>query len=150
MNPRVILEALVRRLEPIVGGLTSNDVAGAWENEEEALQALVAEGKGHLFEALVMAREALASGDEAEMNEAALICPTFVRTGEEIAAKTLRRRGGNIKAAGVRERWKPWIAEFQDLRLKGKSVADARHIVHDRMEKAGWTVKERQIRDRLK
>lgn len=149
MNPRIILEALVGRLEPIVGDMGPGDFS-AWEGEEEALSRRTAAGEGHLAKALLTARKALASGDDAMMSVAALICPALERTGRQIAGATPRRRGGRSRAAQINDRWEPYVAQYRALLSEGKSPAVASATVKRRMEAAGWSVADRTIRDHLK
>jgi hypothetical protein len=160
MNPRVILEKLLARLEPIVGRQRSPDIV----TEEGELTA-GRSGRLHFVEAVLEARAALASGDETRILNAAITCPTFERTGRELQAEhrvqERRRKGGQLSGAQQAGRraavWAPWERDFQKLLASGKTQAEARRIIVMRMTKQGFVdpatgdvPAERTIRNRLK
>lgn len=96
---RIILETLIARLENEVDTVNEGFFS-AWEGDEEKLAACAGVGKLHLAEALLYARQALASGDIEQIRTAVQNCPTLERTGQELARKALeaeRRRADEEK-----------------------------------------------------
>jgi hypothetical protein len=92
---------------------------------------------------MLLAREALASGDDESMWKAVANCQAFERTGcdviEATKAKSLRRLGGKHRGKdqteAATECWKPYSDYFDTLRQAGKSIAVARKIVKAQMVK---------------
>lgn len=137
MNPRSILERLVARLEPEVGKVSPSDLS-FWEREEKTFTQAMANGRAHKIEALLLAQEALASGDEEKITEAALLCPTFERTGNDWdrarGAKTIQSaRGGHERVHGTKEakeaRWSEMYSDYLDALAKGRTKSRAQELV---------------------
>jgi hypothetical protein len=131
MSPEIILQHLVRRLESQVGSVSRADFA-AWGDEEPAVLSM-GPGKSHLAQALLWAREALESGDEEEIAQAALICPTLERTGIDVAAKARRKMGGIARGKAQtneqERRWQVHRAKYRKLVAAGTHYLKARQEV---------------------
>ena len=138
MDPRIILRRLIGRLEPKVGHIRPEDFS-RWEGEDAP--ASPENGELHLAEALIEAKEALASRDPGKMIEAALVLPTFERQGHELRAKEIKRAGGKTtgakQAAAAEVRYAPHVKRFRFLLGQGKQPGTARRIIAREMSKAG-------------
>lgn len=104
MDPRIILERLVERLERKVGSVTDADFCAFEGREEGDLAEQAKSGNLHLAQALMTAKEALASGDDDKIMEAALICPSLERTGSGLPKRAGGRKGGERRRAGTETR----------------------------------------------
>src|SRR5262245_30364879 len=105
MDPKIVLQALIRRLEGKYGAKTRL-VDLAWDDEEvedeevdgekvwQQQDAAALTGELEFAQALFDAKEALESGDEAWIRDAALICQGFERAGAARAAKHRVQSGG--------------------------------------------------------
>jgi hypothetical protein len=120
MDPRIVLEVVVKRLEDpaLQLGNVSRGQFSAWEGQEDPLQKRWAHGRGHLAHALRMARSALSTQDPTSINEAALICPGYEREGlKRIAVQPQRaggkKRGDNLHSAAEKA-WEPYIEQFSE------------------------------------
>jgi hypothetical protein len=153
LEPRIILRQLIERIEATIGNASPADFC-AWEGKEEeaALGERATAGRLHLANAASLARDALASGDEKDIVDAALICPTLERKGLEMSAlyseQAKRRKGGvrrgAAKAAAADEFWAPWQAILYEKMQSGMSERAARQIVKRQVKrqltKSGITV----------
>jgi hypothetical protein len=143
MNPRIVLQLLLNRLQPEVG-LVSRGMFSAWEGKEAALFERARAGKLHLAGAVLQARRALASGIEEQIAMAALLCASLERTGRELHSVNARRKGGkqqgSVQAAAAALAWKPYVEEFQALRASGKAASVARQRVDKSMSRDGFTL----------
>jgi hypothetical protein len=142
---RIILQKLLDRLEKEIGPVEQGFFS-AWEGDEENLAVRTAAGMGHFAQAVLYAREALASGDDEQIRTAAQICPTFERTGRELheaAEKSIlkknRMAGGNTTgkrlADNAKLRWAHYVDMFKCLIMKGEGTPIARRLVITKMIK---------------
>jgi hypothetical protein len=169
MDPRIILEHVVKRLEdPELGlGRVGPGQFSAWAGKEPALREKWAEGRGHLAWGLRIARQALASGDSDRIRLAALLCPTYERDGmarraaaeREGMARSVaapRKRGGKKRGEALAQEaatiWAPYVALFKNL----GGTEKARNAVRARMRKNNFVLPatgnfpdDRTIRKRL-
>jgi len=131
LNPRIVLRHLIERLQPEVGNISRKDF-GVWEGEgEAALKDLGTAGRLHLAEALLEARQALASGDDEQIAEAEDICLALEQKGRElerevkraadaarVAAEQAARQKGGART-GAKQRadavkvWAKWVAMYR-------------------------------------
>jgi hypothetical protein len=155
LDPRAILEALVARLAPEVGDVEDWHFSYWGDDTPDTTREYELSGKVHLARALAGARDALASDDPDSLAFAALIFPTYERTGraraqrfeaahraaEEKAQRTAggKRRGAS-QAAAAAEHWQPWVARFEALTGKGVAPEWAHKTVADEMAAAGLPV----------
>src|SRR5690348_10338705 len=100
-SARVVLEQLLKRLEPIVGSVSRGDF-GFWVGDPEG-EAKHRErsqnGWYRLATAVLGARDALASGNPEKIVMAALICPTFERDGiKQIAVNAQKQAISDAEA----------------------------------------------------
>lgn len=143
IRAQTVLELLVVRLETRVGELGSSDF-GAWEGEEGELNKVAASGRLHFAEAVALARKALRSGDDQQMADAALLCASLERTGNEVEQRSRRKAGG--RARGVAQNaastsvWAPYVQQYQELIAKGIGAPTARRMVTKRMERDKFTL----------
>jgi hypothetical protein len=150
----------------MVRGITRKDFS-FWQNleEETAVLAKLRKGSLHFAGAVRTARKALASGDSAEILEAALLCPGFERTGRELLhrdrAAAQRRSGGKKRGEQLTEQaaevWAPYVEQFQRLLAAGKTPARARISVTRQMDEDGFLLPStgkppdpRTVRDHLR
>jgi hypothetical protein len=160
MDPRPLLRVLIERLEPEVGHISMADFSYWGDAPPPGLQAHIVSGRLHLARALLLAKEALASDNDEEIVTASLMCPTFERTGREIARKhaddlrsvnekSRRVAGGSTRGHQQRiasqEFWAPWQAEFQ-ARLPSAGQAKARATVTKDIRAAGHTISDSAAR----
>jgi hypothetical protein len=150
MNPRDILELLLERLEPEVGHLKRVHFAAWVGSEDEArMNENLASGRLHLARAVLAARAALATNDDARIVDAAMMCASLERTGRAIAdarrqmATVRHRKAGGARrgadqAAAAAKMWKPWVEKYQSLLAAGINYLDARNQVKDSMVDAGF------------
>ena len=143
MDPKVVLRSLIDRLKGEVGTLEHSDFA-AWEGEEKEQAALAersASGRLHLAEALLEAKEALASGDEVRIRDAALLCQGLERTGGKIAAKRRVAAGGARRGKQqtneAERKYSPYVAVYSTKRNEGKSPGAALKAMKDKMDRDG-------------
>lgn len=145
----IILQGLIARLEPEFGELAKPRTFAALEKKMSGLgEFSLKPGDGHLVQALRMARQALASGDEREIEIAALHCPPFERTGMKLRqdhrAKETRKKGGNTRGKNQTSkaelRWQPYIDQFNSLLAAGKDETTAKGIVKNKMARDGFVV----------
>jgi len=127
------LRALVDRIEAKIGSVSIADVAGygeEWSNDRNPARV-------RLAFAVLMARQALESGDERQIATEAARCQSLEREAEQIATRNRRRAGGKRAGAARRaktaDRLKPYIDEYNDLIASGKAHLWARKQVLDRM-----------------
>jgi hypothetical protein len=91
-------------------------------------------GRGHLAEAARLARRALASGDDAQIADAALHCQGLELTGRDVSSRrqavVVASRGGKTRGEKqtdeAQERWGSWIAQFHGLVASGTNPLIAR------------------------
>lgn len=154
---RTVLRLMIERLEPVVGTVSRADFS-YWggEAEYETFKRQRQEGGWLLFaNALLDAREALASDDPAEIIAAALTCPAFERDGLKLAATqhfkaaadadTRKRRNGGLRrgaaiASAAQALWGPWEHEFE-VSSAGRDYQGklkAREAVKKKMLRAGF------------
>lgn len=165
LNPVVILEGIIARLGPEVGEEARRLMSSTWGDFTPEHTAFARSGRGHFATAVHLARAALASGDAEKIQEAALICPTYERTGRTMATQSTaadrRRNGGKIRgqsqAAAAAIQWQPYIVAYCTLlddglierraflRIKQKMTADGFVLAN-----GGTFPTDRTIRDRLK
>jgi hypothetical protein len=147
MDPRVFLRVLIERLAPVVGS-ASPGFSSAWEGEEAALNERTVGGRGHLAQAVLLARRALFSEDDEIIRTTAIHCLALERTGLALATRResilLKRKGGKTRGAkqtdeGAR-RWAPYRQRYQALVAAGKSPIQARTIVQREMVKSGFSL----------
>lgn len=147
MDPRVILRALVERLAPLVGNVSSG-FSSAWEGDQSALIERTAGGRGHLAQAVLLARRAVTFEDAKILNATVMHCLVLERTGLALAARResilLKRKGGRTRGAkqtddGIR-RWVPYQQRYKALLDDGKVPVKARAIVYREMVKAGFSL----------
>jgi hypothetical protein len=142
MNPEIVLSTLLTRLETKIGA-----VPGA------KLRRLLPGGEGHLVKAVMIARDALLSGDSSKIASSALLCLALERTGYEVirlreARNTAeqRRRGGQIRGMRQTQNASPHWAPFQDKYwaeiAAGRTSARAFAIVKRDMTKGQFGVLE--------
>jgi len=135
MDPKIVLEHIIRRLQPEVGDIKNTDYS-FWEDE-----ARVPGWRLHLATALQTAEEALASGNHDEIIAAALTCPAHERTGRSLQTKQMRierqRKGGAMRGATQTTHqlsvWAPYIEQYNALLSKGQTQAKARQLMKHRM-----------------
>jgi hypothetical protein len=129
--PGIYLEIQIKRLLLKVGNVTRAQLRREkWPG-----------GRGHQAQAMLLAREALESGDDDRMREAVPFCLALERTGNEVSeaaqAKSLRCLGGKQRGldqtGAATKRWKPYLDHFETLKHEGKSIAAARKIVKAKM-----------------
>jgi hypothetical protein len=164
MDSRIILQLLIERLAPVVGTVSSG-FSSAWEGGGSALNERTAGGRGHVAQAVLLARRALASGDDEILHATAVHCLVLERTGLALAARRernlLRRKGGEARGAMETEdgkrRWAPYQQRYKALVAEGKTPVKARAIVRREMVKSefslpGYTMSpsDRTIRKWLK
>jgi hypothetical protein len=125
MDDRILLEHLIARVEPRI-----RDVSRRLKNTS---RDIALSGRGHWWTAVHNAKEALASKDPERIKLAAQLCPTYERTGNELAQVHSRKMtataGGQARSATrIRERdaRKPYVEEYWRLRGEGKSAPMAR------------------------
>ncbi len=131
MDPKIVLELIVRRLQQDVGDIKITDYS-YWDGETP-----MPSWRLHLATALETAKQALASANPDEMIAAALTCPTHERTGRALQFKhaqaARRRQGGTnrgmTQTAKQLEVWAPYIDEYRRLLAQGKSPIQARRSV---------------------
>lgn len=155
MDPKIILEAIISRLEPEVGEVDWIDFSAWGDDGAAAVIAKLSGGRGHLASALLHAREALESDDQEKIEVASLLCPTLERTGRELEkscrefeAKTIARnrrkaggsRRGQQQSAAAKTLWTPWIEEFSKRIQSGEDEKEARVAVVRQMEKTGFSL----------
>jgi hypothetical protein len=127
MDPRIVLEALVRRLEnpALALGKVSAGQFSAWEGQEGAVHDRWAAGRGFLAQALRLARQALATRDPAKINAAVLVCTGYVMEGMKRKIAALRNAGGKVRGEALRlaatMAWAPYVKQFKELGCTGKS-----------------------------
>jgi hypothetical protein len=140
MDPRAVLRGVIRRLASKVGEVQEIDFT--WWEDDKAAAVAGRPGRPALAEALLEARQALASGDKARVETAALICPMLERTGHEQAIASRTRAGGQLQ--GQRQTqdaaaaWIRYVAGYRDLRARGKTATAARQIIVKSMERDGF------------
>jgi hypothetical protein len=146
MDPKVILERLVDRLNPLVGPILKSN----WEVNEH----LAADGTLHLCQALADALAALGSSEREQITTAAAICPTLERTGQDLRikhqakiasakakdqARHQARLGGKgrgaAQAAAARAAWDPYVRDFQNRVGRGVAPSVARATITKNMER---------------
>ncbi len=131
MDPKIVLELIVRRLQQDVGDIKITDYS-YWDGETP-----MPSWRLHLATALETAKQALASASPEKMIAAALTCPTHERTGRalqfEHTQAARRRQGGTnrgmTQTAKQLEVWAPYIEEYRRLLAQGKSPIQARRSV---------------------
>jgi hypothetical protein len=147
MDPRVILRVLVERLAHVVGNVSSG-FSSSWEGGQSALNERTSGGRGHLAQAVLLARQALACEDDEILRATVMHCLVLERTGLALAARResilLKRKGGKTRGAketddGIR-RWAPYQQRYKALRDVGKTPVTARAIVQREMVKAGFSL----------
>ncbi len=147
MDPRVFLRVLIERLATVVGN-ASPGFSSAWEGEEAALNERTVGGRGHLAQAVWLARRALSSGDDEIIRTTAIHCLALERTGLALATRResilLKRKGGKTRGAkqtdDATRRWAPYRQRYHVLVAAGKSPAQARTIVQREMVKSGFSL----------
>jgi hypothetical protein len=143
MDPRIVLKKIIERHASEVEGIGHVDFSG-WEEEgdeeggdwpriDPRIKQLTHKGKLHLAEAVLEAQAALASGDEARIADAALICQTLVATAKGLATTSQRRAGGEAtgrlqRDAAAEERRK-YLEEYQRKVADGVPYLVARRQV---------------------
>jgi hypothetical protein len=143
MRDEIILKQLIARLEE--RGITGFESFPVSEDQEKGRAAA---GTLHLAEAIISARQALASGDAGEMQVAAKIYPAFERTGLELAGRAIKakRRRAAGKTRGRQQAdlsklaWKPWVAMFVNLVSKGTEPKKARRLIKTDMAKKEFVI----------
>ena len=147
MDPRVFLRVLIERLAPVVGS-ASPGFSSAWEGEEAALNERTVGGRGHLAQAVLLARRALFSEDDEIIRTTAIHCLALERTGLALATRResilLKRKGGKTRGAKQTDdgerRWAPYRQRYHALVAAGKSPVQARTIVQREMVKSGFSL----------
>lgn len=142
MNPRRFLKNLVARLEdPIYAvGAASHGYFSAWEGQEAKLQKRTAGGKGHLAQALVLARQHLAGNTSKKIktHAIALICASLEREGLKRRPVQSRINGGKKRGKVVRQTakaaWLKYTHQFEELGSSEK----ARKTVLAQMRRDGF------------
>jgi hypothetical protein len=141
MDARIILQTLIERLQPEVAGF-GDGPRGAW-GTDAALREWARTGNGHKAEALAIARDALKSGDERRIEDAAKLAPTFERTGVDLAKRyqeiERKRRGGKARGAKQHETaataMRPYVDLYYTLLTAGTPYLKARRLVAGQMVK---------------
>jgi len=164
INPRIILEKLVARLEAKIGKVTLADLN---ESDESSNRHRYSTGRLSHVEALRLARSALRKGNEPEITLAAQVAPMLEREGNKLAdARRQSVASGNRKAGGVTRgahlaedadrEWAPWVAEYNDRIARGQKHTVARQAVIASMTRAEFVLSatrkfpsDRTIRERL-
>jgi hypothetical protein len=144
---KIILRKLIGRLEKGVGPVDQGFFS-AWEGDEENLATRTVAGKVHFAQALLYAREALASGDEEEIRIAAQICPQLERTGKQLAEKAIKKQrraaGGKTRGQTQADKaelaWEPYVTMFKDLVSNGIDPRTARQQTKKAMGKADFVI----------
>ena len=152
MDPRVFLRMLIERLAPAVGSASAG-FSSAWEGEEAALLERTVGGRGHLAQAVFLARRALSSGDDEIIRTTAIHCLSLERTGLALATRResilLKRKGGKARGAKQTEdgarRWAPYRQRYQALVTAGKLPVQARTIVQREMVKSGFSLPDQSM-----
>jgi hypothetical protein len=155
MDARDILRLLVERLEPEVGNIGPANCSYYCGDEPHEIRERTLSGYLHLASALRQARKALASGSHEEIGFAALVAPTYERTGRAMEqeyrkiqrqreARAMRQEGGRVRAAeqtAVAEKaWQPYQRLLEALVHGGIRPARARHLVVKQMEVDGFAL----------
>jgi hypothetical protein len=127
MDPRIVLEELIKRLEDPALALGNVSVGqfSAWGGQEDALVKRWSGGRGFLAQALHHARRALATDDPVQINAAALIWPSSEREGMQRLATAKRVAGGKKRGEAVRQAaataWEPYVKMFNALDCTAKA-----------------------------
>jgi hypothetical protein len=147
MDPRVFFQVLVERLAPTVGNM-SPGFSSAWEGQEAALNERTGGGRGHMAQAVLLARRASASRDDEIIRATLIHCLALERTGLVLATRResvlLKRKGGRARGARQTEdsarHWAPYQQRYQVLVFDGKSPAKARAVIQREMVKSGFSL----------
>jgi hypothetical protein len=142
LDPRVILQALLDRLEPEVG-----TISRAQLRRESASGAMPA-WLGHLATSALLAREALMSGDQKQMAGAAALCPQHERIGRRLQQRhtaTIMRHAGGKRRGNHQTRdagvvWEPYLQMAQKLIESNADRKTARRSVVKQMEQDNFTL----------
>jgi hypothetical protein len=152
VKPQIILEKLIERLKQKLGTASGSQTGNAaWESEEDALYEHMRSGRGHWEDALTYAQEALTSNDPEKITDAAMVCPTFERTGNDLAASYKKRaeRVPRIKGGATRGKqkaeiakadWAPWEQNYKERIERGESPKTARQEVIKQMSRQEFTL----------
>jgi hypothetical protein len=116
LDPRVILQALLDRLEPEVGTISRAQL------RRESASGVMPAWLGHLATSALMAREALMSGEQKQMAGAAALCPQHERIGRRLQQRhtaTIMRHAGGKRRGNQQTRdagvvWEPYLQMAQN------------------------------------
>jgi len=143
ISERRVLELLVERLQPRLEDRDASLLC-AWEAEAEEQNKAAAGGKLHFAEAVETARKALRSGDQQKMKEAALLCASLERTGNEVEQRSRKKLGGRARgasqSAAAQALWGPYVQQYETLLATGLDCSKARRSVTSKMAKDGFVM----------
>jgi hypothetical protein len=138
-----VLKLLLQRLEPKVAGVGHADFC-TFEGEDVRRGNIAAPGMLHIAEAVLEAREALASDNDQRIIQAAMICASLERTGRDLAQHHRATEGGKRRGAdqagAAAALWQPYVQEFGRLLASGEAPAKARQTVVRKMVKEGFVL----------